>query len=75
MAISEGHKASFETLKQAFKYKDVALVECTDKNTKKPVVVLAATQREGDGSITIIPFAKMFDANPYDELIPPHSEG
>lgn len=75
MAISEGHKANFEMLKKAFKYKDVALIECQDAKTKKLVTILAATQREGDGSITIIPFAKLFDGNPYDELIPPHSEG
>jgi hypothetical protein len=72
--ISEGHKADFEMLKKAFKYKDVCLVECTDATTKKPVVVLAATQRGGDGSITMVPFAKFFDGNPYEELIPPHSE-
>ena len=68
--ISKGHQANFETLKKAFKNKAVALMECTDAVTGKPVITICAiTVIDGEYSFT--PFAKMFDGNPYEELLPP----
>jgi hypothetical protein len=37
MAISEGYKANFETLKQAVKHGEVCLLECMNKETGKPL--------------------------------------
>lgn len=70
MAIPKGYKANFETLKRAFKNGDVALMECTDKVTGKPVYVICTVGRE-NSEYVMSPVAKMFDGNPYDELNPP----
>jgi hypothetical protein len=48
-------------------------MECNDAKTGQPVVVVCAVQTEG-GSFEMIPIAKMFDGNPYEELIPPTVE-
>jgi len=71
MSIAAGYKSNFETLKSAFDNGDVALVECTDKATGKPVVALCAVQTTPERMVEITPFAKMFDGNPYEELLPP----
>ena len=68
--ITKEYKANFETLKKAFKNKAVALVECTDAETGKPVITVCAVNivnREYE----LIPLAKMFDGNPFEELLPP----
>jgi hypothetical protein len=72
-AIAKGHAANLKTLTRAFRNGDVALVDCRDKATGKPVVVLAMIGRDGDEYI-ITPVAKMFDGNPYDELDPPNPD-
>lgn len=76
MAIAKGYKANFETMKRAFAAGDVALMDCTDIVTGKPVIVVCATQREEGGDITFVPLAKMFDGNPYEEVLPAgHPDG
>ena len=74
MSIAKGYTANFKTLATAFEENDVCLLECTDRATGKPVVVICATEWHGD-ECQFIPFAKMFDGNPYDELDPPHTGG
>ena len=71
--IAKGYKANFETLCKAIRHGDVCLMECTDAATGKPVMVICAVQRDGD-SFEMMPFAKLFDGNPYEELIPPTVE-
>jgi predicted kinase len=66
-----GYKANLETLRKAFKANDIALLECTEKMTQKKVAVIVATFKDREGLINFVPLAKMFDGNPYDELIPP----
>jgi len=73
MAISKGYQVNLETLRSAFKNDDVALVECKDVNTGKPVITICAMGRL-NGEYIISPLAKMFDSNPYEELIPPNLE-
>ena len=68
--ISKGHQANFETLKKAFKNKAVALMECTDAETGKPVITVCAVNIV-NGEYEFIPLAKMFDGNPFEELLPP----
>ena len=73
MAIAKGHRANFETLKRAFADGAVALVECTDAKTGKPVITICAVGFDGT-DYEMAPFAKMFDDNPYEELNPPMLE-
>jgi len=67
------YKMSFETLQRAILNGDTAMVECTDKATGKKVAVVCAvqpSQMRGE-EVEVIPLAKLFDGNPYDELEPP----
>jgi len=70
--ITKGYKANFETLQNACRSGDLALLDCTDKKTGKPVMVICAVgfDREKDEYI-MTPIAKMFDGNPYEEINPP----
>jgi hypothetical protein len=70
-----GYRRNFATLERASAAGDLALIDCQDKATGQPVRVIAAMQREADGDITIVPLARMFDGNPYDELNPPNPDG
>lgn len=72
-AIDVGHRHNFDTLKKAEANGDLLLLSCLDKKTLKPVVVVAAREPGEDekGNIQIVPLAKMFDGNPFEELIPP----
>lgn len=69
--IEPGYKANFETLQRASENGDLALMECTDKVTGKPVMVICAVGRDDDGQYVFSPLAKMFDGNPYEEIDPP----
>ena len=68
--ITKGYRANFETLERAFKNKAVALMECTDAVTGKPVIAICAVNTV-NGEYEFSPLAKMFDGNPYEELNPP----
>ena len=70
MAIANGDKQNFETLLNAAKHDDLALLECQDINTGENRSVLCAVNRSQDG-FEFIPLAKLFTVNPYDELRPP----
>jgi hypothetical protein len=73
--INEAYKNNFATMERAFAAKDVAILECQDKRTGKVVIAVCATQREPGGTTAIVPLAKMFDGNPYEELNPPSQDG
>ena len=67
-----GHKSNLETIIRAAKDGRLALVECTDRLSKEPVAVLCAIGGPDDlGEYEIVPFARMFEGNPYDQLDPP----
>lgn len=70
--ITEHQKANFETLKLAFQRGDVALMECFDKQEGQTVVVICAVDRREEA--TFVPFAKFFNGNPYEQLVPPGEE-
>lgn len=74
MAIEEGYKANFHTLLRAAGDERLALVECLDIKTRQRVMVVSAIS-DRDGEFDIVPLAKMFDGNPYEELAPPNPEG
>jgi len=71
--INDAYTANFETLCKAVRHGDVCLMECTDAVTGKSVMVICAVERD-DNSVEMKPFAKLFDGNPYEELIPPTVE-
>lgn len=68
--IAEGYKTNFETLQRAADDGNLALMECQDKATGKPVIVICAVNFNGE-EYEMVPLSKMFDGNPYDELNPP----
>jgi hypothetical protein len=71
VSLKPGDKANFETLERASAAGDLALVECTDIKTGAYVAVLCAMQREPDGGFTMIPLARMFAGDPFEEVIGP----
>jgi hypothetical protein len=66
----DGYKANFETLSQAFDDGNVVLMECKDAKTGELVACICAVNRE-DKEVEFVPFARMFDGNPYEQLQPP----
>lgn len=70
--ITQGYKNNFNQLKRAFENEDVCLMECTNKKTGKTINVICAVQYVEGDKIEMVPFAKMFDGNPYDEVEPPN---
>jgi hypothetical protein len=75
MAIPKGHKQNFQTLVDAFKNGDVALMECQLSATKETVAVICAANRLPDGEIEFAPFGMLFNGNPYELLNPPKADG
>jgi hypothetical protein len=63
MAIPDGIRQNFETLRMAFNNGDVALMECTDKTTGMLTYVVCAVQFDGEedegDAFTFVPFAVM----------------
>ena len=69
--ILPGHKANFETLQQAMAGGDVCIASCLDNMTQTSVAVVCAVTVHPNGDRTLVPLAKLFDGNPYEELTPP----
>lgn len=70
MAIPEAYKHNFKQLLRAVSNTDAALLETTEKATGKPAFIVVAVIFAGR-EYQLIPMARMFDGNPYDELDPP----
>lgn len=70
MTIAAGYTANFKTLQQASANGHLALMECTDAATGKLVVTVCAVGMD-NGEYTFTPVARMFDGNPFEELVPP----
>jgi hypothetical protein len=71
--IVTGHKENFETLQRAIKAGQVCLMDCTEKATGEHVAVICAINMVGS-EYEMVPMARFFNGNPYDELIPPMTE-
>ena len=56
---------------QAFQHGHLALLDCKDAKTGESVVVICANFRDKQGRYNQVPFAKMFNENPYEEVLPP----
>jgi hypothetical protein len=73
--LTEAHKANFTTLVHAVRSGDVALMECQLVSTGNPVPVICAVNHLATGEIEFVPFAVLFDGNPYRAINPPKPEG
>lgn len=73
--IQKGYKQNFKTLLRAIKDGNAGLMECTDAKTGETVIVICAFQPCDDGMVSAVPMAKLFNANPYEELLPPDLSG
>lgn len=75
--LKPGDRANFNTIIRAARHGFLSLVECTDKKTGKYVAAIALIQEGPSPAVgeereyEIIPIARMFEGNPYDELNPP----
>ena len=71
-AFLDGHKANFEALRTAFLNGSICLAECRDATTGAKVATVCAVETDDEGGeMGLVPFARMFDGNPYDQLVPP----
>ena len=71
MPLLPGHRANFDTLLLAAKSGDLALLDCRQRATGTQLPVLCAANRYGDGSVTFVPLAMLFNDNPYEVIDPP----
>ncbi len=70
MSLTTADQANFKTLLRAVGNKHIALTQCTDAATGKPVATICAVIFNGkDYSLT--PLATMVQGNPYETLLPP----
>jgi len=75
MALAKGHKQNFNTLVNAFHAGDVALMECQLSATGEKVAVICAANHLPKGDIHFVPFAMLFNGDPYRMINPPKAEG
>jgi hypothetical protein len=68
--IPQSHKDNFNTLNRAFTDGAACLLECHDRATGNPVYVICAVNRHGE-ELELVPFARLFDDNPYEMLSAP----
>lgn len=72
LKLKKGDRANFKTLQRAATDDSLALMSCQDKATGKYVAVVCAVNYNGeDEEFEMVPIAKLFTGNPYDELISP----
>ena len=68
--IPQSHQDNFNTLYRAFDDGAACLLECHERATGKPVFVICAVNRRGT-DFELVPFAQLFDSNPYELVTPP----
>jgi hypothetical protein len=72
MSIPGGHKLNFNTMLRAAQDGQLALMECTDQQGQPAYVVcMVNPPDEEHGEIEMVPVARLFNGNPYDEVNPP----
>ena len=74
MAIPGAIKNNFQTLEQAFRNGDIALLECRNRADGEPAYAICAINviRESgaEPEIEMVPVGLMFSSDPYEILIP-----
>lgn len=69
--LKEGDCANFDTLLRAAEDGNLCLLECQDKATGKYVAVVCAVNEEEDDVVSLVPIAKLFEGDPYEEVAGP----
>ena len=75
MSLPIGHRRNFDALRNAFLAGDAALMECELTATGEAVAVLCAANYLPDGGVQFVPFAMLFNGNPYEAVNPPKPDG
>ena len=75
MTVVKAHAQNLNTIIEAAKAGNLALLEVQDRKTGKPRAALVAVNRLATGEYEFVPFALMIDGNPYEQLNPPLPEG
>ena len=75
MALRKSDKKNFATLSRAFRQGHVALVDVLRLKDRKKIAAVCAIQQNGDGTMTMIPFATLVEGNPFEEFAPPKVDG
>jgi uncharacterized protein DUF6117 len=70
--IPQPYRDNFNTLDRAFQDAAACLLECHKRATGKTVYVICAVNRRG-ADFEFVPFARLFDDNPYELLTPPEA--
>lgn len=70
MAIPDHARANFETLLQAARAGDLALMECTEAGSGETRCVLCAVGRD-DEAYLMTPFGHLAPGTPYEAYVPP----
>jgi hypothetical protein len=68
--IPKPYSDNFSSLRRAFRDGAACLLECRERSTGSPAYVICAVNRRGE-KLELVPFARLFDANPYALLAPP----
>lgn len=69
--LAAAHVANFNTMLKAARSKDLCLIQCTDARTGDPVATVCMVNQDAEGNVELAPVAKLFNTNPYEELLPP----
>lgn len=69
--LNKGDVTNFQNMVKAAKADRLALLECADIKTGAPVATIVFVNREKNGDFEFIPVARLFDSNPFEQLIPP----
>lgn len=73
--IPEPFQKNFDTLLRAARNGDLALLECTDKDSGQVRHVICAMQwNEAEQKFDMIPFGHLCPGNPYDMYDPPEPD-
>lgn len=70
MALKPGDRANFNTLLEAAKQGDLALMECTDAKTGEYRAVICAVNHDGTDHV-MVPLGHIATGNPYEDYKPP----
>jgi hypothetical protein len=74
MAIPHHASRNFQTLLQAARNDDLALMECLDAETRELRYVLCAVGRDGEDFV-FTPFGHLAPGNPFEAYLPPGEGG
>ncbi len=71
--IPPGHAKTLDMIQHAAQHGRLCLLSCTDRKTRAPITVLCGVNvdQASSNSYEFVPFAMLFDGNPYEILNPP----